>query len=557
MLLELNVKDIALVKKASVEFGEGINILTGETGTGKSVIIDSALLALGAKAKADIIRRGAEYAYAELVFDTDEELKARLHETGIDADENGLIVISRKIMPGKSISRINDETVTVARLKNAAALLLDVYGQNEYYTLKDSRQHLVILDEYMGAEIAELKNNTAAAFTAYREAERTASEFSLDEQERARRIDLLSFELNEINEAALKDGEEEELAADVRRMSNARSILELAGSAGSMLSACDIGQAVSDIERAMRYDEDGLKDIYAELMDAQAVFESAVSDINAYTDSFELDEAALDSAEKRLDLIRRLELKYGQSISDILSYRDQTEAELMRMQDYDRQKAEALAGLKAAEDRLNDCCGKLSAKRRAGAEKLCSALIKELKELGFDKPSLKLSFSQRKANADGYDDIEFMAALNPGEQEKALGEVASGGELSRVMLAIKTVLAETDDMPTLIFDEIDTGISGRTAQKVAEKLDRIGTRHQVICVSHLPQIAAMADTHFVIKKTETDGRNITNIQKLDEQGSLEELARLLGGESITRAVMDNASELKENAKLGKIKRRQN
>lgn len=555
MLLELNVKDIALVRRASVSFGEGINILTGETGTGKSVIIDSAMLALGAKAHAGIIRQGADYAYVELVFEVEDRLRDRLSSLGIEPDENGLLIVSRRIMPGKSISRINDETVTVAALRRAAALLLDVYGQNEYYTLMDRKRHLAILDEYMGAAAAGLKAETAEAYADYRKASKHYAGFELDEKERTRRIDLISFELGEIDAAELKPGEEEELAARYKKLNNARSILEHVNAACGILSGCDTGRAVSELEYAMRYDDE-LKSVYDELLDAQSVFDSVIADINAYADTLEIDETAIEEAETRLDLIRRLELKYGQNIEEILVYRDRIAAELDAMQDYDARKAEALKELELKTARLDKCCGKLSAERGKYADKLCRAIEKELRELGFDKPVFEMSFDRKTPSEDGFDDVCFTAALNPGEKPKVLGDVASGGELSRVMLAIKTILAETDDMPTLIFDEIDTGISGRTAQKVAEKLDVIGMRHQVICVSHLPQIAAMADTHFVISKTEQDGRNITNIEKLDEQGSAAELARLLGGAEITKAVTDNAHEMLRLAKLGKKKRRE-
>ncbi len=282
---------------------------------------------------------------------------------------------------------------------------------------------------------------------------------------------------------------------------------------------------------------------------------SCVSDLRAYTDGLEVDDAALEETEARLDLIRRLELKYGQSIEDILSYRAKQELELSRMQEYDDNKTAAEHRLKVATERLETTCKALSTERRKYADSLSSAIEVELQDLGFEKPKIAMDFKTKAAGADGYDEVCFMSALNPGESMKPLAEVASGGELSRVMLAIKTILAETDDTPTLIFDEIDTGISGRTAQRVAEKLDLIGMRHQVICVSHLPQIAAMADTHFVISKSEQDGRNITDITKLDEQGAVDELARLLGGERITKAVSDNAAELKKLAREGKKKRR--
>ena len=554
MLLELNVKDIALVQKAQIAFGEGVNILTGETGTGKSVIIDSAMLALGAKARADIIRQGAEYAYIELVFDVDAAQCARLKAIGIEPDENGLLIVSRRIMPGKSISRINDETVTAGVLKKAAELLLDVYGQNEYYTLKDKHKHLELLDEYAGERVIGLQNETAQAYNDYKAAVKEADRYQLDDKERARQTDLLSFELNEIDEAGLKPGEEEELALRFKKLNNAKKILEAVSLADGILSECDTGRAAAELEHAMRYD-DGLKSAYDELMDAQSILNSCMADLRAYADGLELDESVLDEIESRLDLIRRLELKYGQSIDEILQYREHIAAELEDMKQYELNKEAAKLKLAKTEEQLYSSCETLSSQRKKEAESFCRAIEQELKDLGFEKPSISMEFKQRAPQADGYDDVCFESALNPGEKKKPLADVASGGELSRVMLAIKTILAETDAMPTLIFDEIDTGISGRTAQRVAEKLDVIGMRHQVICVSHLPQIAAMADTHFVISKAERDGRNITSIAKLDKQGSVAELARLLGGEQITKAVSDNAAELLELAQAGKRKRR--
>ncbi len=554
MLLELNVKDIALVRKAAVSFGDGLNILTGETGTGKSVIIDSAMLALGGRIRGDIIRRGAESAYVELIFQADAELRKKLEETGIIPDENGMLIISRRIQPGRSISRINDETVTLGKLRETAALLLDIYGQNEYYTLMDRKSHLRILDEFMGSELRPLLQKTADAYRRYKAAEAEAAGFTMDEKERVRRADLLAFELDEIDEARLVPGEEEELAASYRKLSNARNILDDLNGAHEVLSGCDTGRASASLEHALHYDE-GLQPLFDELMDAQAILDSVLNDLRAYADGLETDEGMFAEVEARLDLIRRLELKYGQTIEEVLAYRESVKEQLQELEDYDSRRLEAEKKKKETAKELESCCAKLSEKRQQGAEKLCAVLMTECKDLGFEKPVFRMQFEKKNPGADGFDDTVFLAALNPGEIPKPLSEVASGGELSRVMLAIKTILAETDAMPTLIFDEIDTGISGRTAQKVAEKLDVIGMRHQVICVSHLPQIAAMADNHFVIRKIESEGRNVTEIEKLDEQGSCDELARLLGGAEITRAVSENASEMRRLAKDGKSRRR--
>ena len=555
MLLELNVKDIALIRKAAVRFDRGLNIMTGETGTGKSVIIDSAMLALGGKARNDLIRSGAESAYIELVFSVeDPERLDKLKELDI-YPEDGLLVISRKLLPGRSVSRINDETVTLSRLREVTSLLIDIYGQNEYHTLMDRKAHLRILDDFLGAAAQKERRSAAEAYENWISAEKLLASFDLDEKERLREADLAAYEIQEIEAAGLKEAEEEELSQRYRKLNNARSILENANDAYRALQNCDTGRAVNGIAHAMRYDEEGLRGIYEELMDVQSVLEAALGDIRSYVDELDMDEGELEETERRLDLIRSLEAKYGGSIAEILEYKARKEERLRKLEAYEEEKQRAAAALEKAQKELGKACAALSAKRREGAAQLCAKILGELKDLGFEKAVLEMQFVQKAPSADGYDDVCFITSLNPGEKVKPLNEVASGGELSRVMLAIKTVMAATDDIPTLIFDEIDTGISGRTAQKVAEKLDLIAGRHQVICVSHLPQIAAMADTHYVIQKTEEEGRNITSIERLDSEGEIQELARLLSGESITRAVYENACELKAQAQKGKKERR--
>ncbi len=554
MLLELNVKDIALIRKASVSFDKGLNVMTGETGTGKSVIIDSALLALGGKIRGDLIRRGAEYGYIELIFGIDPEKAALLKELDIYPDEEGMLVISRKVMPGRSVSRINDEAVTLAKLREVTSLLIDIYGQNEFHTLMDRRAHLQILDDFMAGETGELRAAVKNAYHAYKDALAKAAGFTLDEKQRLREMDMAGYEIREIDEAKLREGEEEELSARFRKLNHAMSIAEDVSDAYNALSQCDTGRAVSAISHALRYDED-LQQIHDEILDLQSVMDVLLKDLSDYARSVEVDEGSLRQMEQRLDQIRGLEAKYGQTTADIMRYRDEAEKRLRELETYEENRLRAEREAKDAEARLLKLCEDLSLKRREGAERLTAAIRCELEDLGFEKASLSMDFVKKAVSEDGYDDAGFIASMNPGEAMKNLSEVASGGELSRVMLAVKTVLAETDRIPTLIFDEIDTGISGRTAQKVAEKMDVIGMNHQVICVSHLPQIAAMADSHYCIRKTENDGRNITEIEKLDREGSENELARLLGGASITRAVLENASEMKELARKGKDERR--
>lgn len=551
MLLELNVRDIALIKEASASFGRGLNILTGETGTGKSVIIGSALLALGAKAKADLIRRGAESAYAELVFEIkDTEKKARLKELGAELEDDGILVISRKLTPQRSLGRINGETVNLGKLRETAELLIDIYGQNEHQSLRDSKKHLELLDAYLHKEAGELLAKTAACFRAYHTAKKNYESFNLNEQERIREADLAAFELDEIDAAAIRDGEEEQLAADYRRLSHAKQVAEALNLADQALDENTVGAALSAVSDALRYD-DTLKDIYHQLSDADSILQSAQRDLRDCADSLDLNENTFREVEERLDLIRALEAKYGNSAAEIRAYRERRAEKLAELEDYDNRRQKAKKEADAAKERLLDAAMALREKRKEGAKTLCSRIRTELLDLGFDSVRLELLFTEKAPSENGADEVCFMASLNPGEPEKPLSEAASGGELSRFMLALKTVLAETDDIPTLIFDEIDTGISGRTAQKVSEKLSLIARTHQVICITHLPQIAAMADNHYVIEKAEEDGRNETRIRRLSEEESLEELARLLGGVAITGAVRENAREMKRLANAKK------
>lgn len=553
MLLELHVKDIALIREATVEFKNGLNIMTGETGAGKSVIIGSCMLALGGKARPDIVRDGAESAYVELVFSVEKESESYFRDLGIDP-EDGIIVMSRKMAAGRSVSRINGETVSLKTLRDAAARLIDIYGQNEYHTLMDTENHLTILDAFLGSTVAAEKADVKAAYDRYCNAEKVLASFDLDEEKKAREIELAEYEIAEIEEAGLVPGEEEELAAEYKKLNNSRNIIEYMARAYGALTADAAGEALSMLESAMRYDPE-LSGIRDELYDAQTILSDALREISSYVSSCDLSEEKLRETEKRLDLIRTLETKYGKTVDDVIGYGKKKEERLGLLRDYDENRKTAEAELAKAREELCGACGRLSEKRKEGALILCAKIRSELLELGFDSVTMELSFTEKEPQENGADRVCFLTALNPGEKAKPLSEVASGGELSRVMLSIKTVLAKTDQIPTLIFDEIDAGISGRTAQKVAEKLAIISTDHQVICITHLPQIAAMADTHYLISKEELDGRNVTGIRELSGEEPVKELSRLLGGAEITESVMENAAEMKALAERKKEEKR--
>ena len=549
MLVGLTVKDLALIKYAEVEFGEGLNILTGETGAGKSIIIGSIGLALGAKAKSDIIRKGAESAYVELVFSVKDEKKLKdIEDAGIIPDEDGLIIVSRRISPSRSISRINGETVTLARLKAITSFLIDIHGQHEHQSLLNPQRHLEILDEYIREETAPLKRELKEAWEKYQRDTRRLRDFDMDEDKLLRECDFLKFEIDEIENASVKEGEEEELSEKYRKYSHRKDVVEYVSEAYEILNEAGISGALAKIEDACRYD-DGLNPVRDQLFDAESIVGDSLRELSAYADNMEFDEEEFAAIEERLDLIRGIQAKYGNTAKKIEEALCEKKRRLAELSDYDENKKRYERERRESLERLMELSEMLSEKRKSGAKILTEKIARHLSDLGFNSVFTDMSFEKKDMpDANGFDKAVFIVSLNPGETPKPLNEVASGGELSRVMLAIKTVLADTDDIPTLIFDEIDTGISGRTAQKVSEKLSVISRSHQVICITHLPQIAAMADVHFVIKKTETEGRNVTAIERLTEDESMDELARLLGGARITEAVRTNAGEMKKLAK---------
>ena len=559
MLLELHVRNLALIEKADVEFGEGLNILTGETGAGKSIIIGSVALALGAKAPKDCIRQGAPYAYVELVFSVDSQKKLEsLKELEVFPDENGLLIVSRKIMPSRSIGRVGDETVTAARLRTITELLLDIHGQHEHQSLLYESKHLEILDAYIRPQTQPLKDRVRRFWGQWQEAQKRLSELNMDEEQRLREKDFLRFEIGEIEEASLREGEEEELTEQYRRLSHSQRILQNLSRIHRMLEESSLSEAIVSMEEVCGYDED-FSELKNQLYDGESILQDADREILSRMDHMDLDEEKLAAAEERLDLIRGLEAKYGGSVKEVLKKLEEKRIRLDELEHFEQIRLKAEENLKEVQNKLDETCAELSQVRRKASGEMAFQIKKALEDLNF----LDVVFEMEIERLDhftpaGYDEARFLISTNPGEPAKPLGQVASGGELSRIMLAIKTVLADTDDIPTLIFDEIDTGISGRTAQKVSEKLAYIARTHQVICITHLPQIAAMADVHFLIEKRAWEGRTATAIRSLDRSEEVEELARLLGGAKITDAVRQNAVDRNEGiGRPDKIKQIEN
>lgn len=553
MLLELHVKNLALIEQADVEFGEGLNIMTGETGAGKSIIIGSVNLALGQKASKEIIRSGAEAAYVELVFSVEEDKRAALEALDVCPDSDGILIITRKITAARSVSRINDETVTAARLRQVTGLLLDIHGQHEHQSLLHPSKHLEILDTYAKPQIHFLKPDIESVYRRYRELAEKLKEMNGDEESRRREADFLRFEAEEIQNAGLKEGEEEPLTEQYRRFSNGRKILESLSAAYDAVETEGLGRAIHQLGQVSSYDE-ALQPIQDQLYDAESILNDARHAISAYMEELNFDEEELAQIEERLDLIHNLQAKYGNTAAQIQKTLEEKLARLEQLEHFDEYRRQTEEEYKEVTEQLETLCEALSRERQKAAASLTERIRAGLEELNFLDVRFAMEFTRMDHfTANGFDEAEFKISTNPGEPVRSLGLVASGGELSRIMLAIKAVLADSDDIPTLIFDEIDTGISGRTAQKVSQQLAVIAGGHQVICITHLPQIAAMADCHFEIAKSAEGGKTRTQIHRLNQEEMIAELARLLGGAEITEAVLENAGEMKRLAAERKTK----
>lgn len=547
LLENLHVKNLALIKEADVDFKDGLNILTGETGAGKSIIIGSVSIALGQKVPKDIVRKDAAYGLVELIFSMGENERRILKENDLNYEEENLI-ISRKITNGRSTIKINGETVTLAVLKNISKHLLDIHGQHDHQSLLYETKHLEILDDYAADRLIEVKNEVKQLYKEYTVLKKEWNDFEMDEEERLRRVDFLQFEIQEIEDANLKEGEDIEIEERFKKMSGAKKTAEALSEAYEILENEDAG--MSDlIGRAIRAigmisEDTELKNIYTQLIDIESFIKDAASEMERYISELDFDEKEVYETEQRLDIINRLKSKYGQSIQEILHYKEEKEQMLQKLMDYETRKKQIEEEIKKRKKKLLEKSKTLSDLRKEEAKDLEKNIIESLKELNFLDVQFQIVFREiNQFSENGIDAVSFQISTNPGEALKPLNKVASGGELSRIMLAIKTILAKVDQVNTLIFDEIDTGISGRTAQAVAEKLGRLSKHCQIICITHLPQIAAMADKHFLIQKNTDYHETITKIFPLSEDERIDEMARILGGAQITDAVRKHAKEM--------------
>lgn len=555
MLQSLHVKNLALMEETEVEFGPGLNILTGETGAGKSLLIGGIHLALGGKFEKEMLRKGADSAIVELIFSEESaKVKEKIRELDLEPQEDNTVIISRKLQAGKSTCKINGETVTAKQVKELAEVLIDIHGQHEHQSLLHKRKHLEILDAFCGPAFEKEAANVAALYEQFKELNKRITEEEMDDSSKSKEAALAEFEWQEIENARLIPGEDEELENRYRVMVNSKKIVENLSESYLYTgndSDTGAGNAVSRALRAIRgissYDT-RLEELEGQLTEIDNLLSDFNRDVAEYMSDCEFDDSEFHQAEERLNQINRLKDKYGDTIDEVLKYGEARKNLLEKLADYDAYMQRLREELVQRERLLMEACRKLSDLRKKNAASLQKQLKEALVHLNFLSVEFEIEVRPNQSiSAKGYDEVEFMISTNPGESLKPLGQVASGGELSRVMLAIKTVLAGKDETDTLIFDEIDTGISGKTAWRVSEQLDVVAREHQVICITHLPQIAAMADCHFCIEKSSTQDNTITDIRKLEEEEEFKELARLLGSDTLTDAALGNAKEMKQQA----------
>ncbi len=554
MLQSLYVKNLALIDEVEVEWNSGLNIMTGETGAGKSIILGSVHLALGGRYSADLLRQGAEFGFVELVFHLENEAQIKALKAMDIYPENGLVVLSRKLMEKRSISKINGETVTQTMLKNIASILIDIHGQHEHQTLLNKKNHLTILDDYMGADGIELREETVTAYRCYKIKKKELDEADVDEESRKRELSFLQFELQEIEEAQLLEGEDEELELQFRKMTNGKKIVEnleetysYTAGYGNQSASDYLSRGLHALQELISYDT-SCEELHQQLTEIDSLLNDFNHDIASYKEDMEFSEEDFHQVEERLNTWNHLKGKYGNSYEQIQAYQVEIQEKIVKLEDYDAYLQQLMNEIERLEHDMKEVALQLSACRKKAAKQLGLEVCAILEELNFLDAKFQVEVEQLETvSADGMDNVGFLVSLNPGESVKPLSNVVSGGELSRIMLAIKTVMADKDQIDTLIFDEVDAGISGITATKVGEKLALIGKKRQVICITHLAQIAALADEHYIIEKNVEAGKTKTQIEKLSEQESIEELTRILGGGQVTDAIVESAKQMKQLA----------
>ena len=547
MLEVLHIENIAIIEEADIRFEAGFNALTGETGAGKSIVIDALSAVLGQRTSRELIRTGADKAFVSAIFSGVEP--SLLAELGITPEEDGSLLLQREIhSDGKSVCRIGGRPVTVGQLKALGSRLLNIHGQHDGQQLLDEEEHLRFLDSFGRTE--RLFNAYTEKYNHFTEIQRKMQSLQMDESEKARRVDTLTYQIGELERAQLRAGEEEELSARRNLLRNAEKFISAVSEADYALNGDDSGDGALGLLRraqdaigAVRHLDDGYAALYQRLEALYSEAYDVAATVEDRRESFDFSPNELDEVESRMDQLYRLKKKYGPSVEDMLAYLDRCRAELEQIEYAGDTLIRLERELEKAEQAALDAAERLSQGRRQAAEQLSAQILEELRQLDMGKIRFAADMAEKPLGPDGIDQVRFLMSANVGEELRPIHKIASGGELARIMLAMKNVLSEQDMVGTMVFDEVDTGVSGRAAQKVAEKMARISRRKQVLCVTHLPQLAAMADTHFSVEKGEQNGRTYTAVQRLDREQRRQELARLTGGSHVSQTMLDGAEEL--------------
>lgn len=559
MLLNVHIKNIALIDDANVNFTDNLNILTGETGAGKSIIMGALRIGMGDKLPKDIVREAGKEGFCQLLFLVDDEaVLEQIRQLGVEPTEDGEILITRRIVNSRTINTINDMAVTAARLREVSALLIDMHTQHQQQTLLKKNEHMKLLDKFGRAAIEPLKREVAQRHADYTELMDQMDKLSMDEAERSRRAEFLKYQIAEIESANVKAGEDEDIEHQYNKMVNSRDIVAAASEVYSVTGYENQSSAGNEIGRVLvnlkgiKELDDEIDGLYSQLENIDALLNDFNVELSNYMQSMNFDDSEFREVESRLDVINDIKGKYGSTVDEVNRYLEESKAEYEKFSEYDEYIAELSGKINKAKKLMIDAADKLSAERKKQAKLMCKEIKTALSDLSFMQVDFDMVFDRlSECTANGIDDCYFVISTNVGEKLRPLYDVASGGELSRIMLAVKSCMAAEDNIGTLVFDEIDVGISGRAAQAVAEKMALISRKHQVISITHLPQIAAMADSHYLIEKSADEGKTVTKIVRLSETESITEIARLLGGASITDAVMSNALEMKQMAEKTK------
>ncbi|MCM3359905.1 MULTISPECIES: DNA repair protein RecN [unclassified Psychrobacillus] len=553
MLKELSIKNFAIIDELSVGFDEGLTVLTGETGAGKSIIIDAVHLLCGGRGSQEFIRHGARKAELEGLFiitDPQHSVFKKMFDVGIDVDDETIILRRDLNDSGKSVCRVNGKLVTIGILREIGASLIDIHGQHESQELMDDKAHIHLLDQFAGEDLKVVKENYKELFHKYKKWKKELATLTENEQQIAHKIDLYTFQVEEIAEAQLKSGEEELLQNEKKKLLNFHKVFDkMSNSYEAILGESKgldyIGTAMSDLMDIADVD-DNMKELSESVSSAFYILQDAAHQLKNELDEMEYDSNQLLEVEERLATIQTLKRKYGSSIEEILEYKDQIQHSLSQLVNRDEQIQKMGEKIKQIEIDLQLEANELTVKRKIAAEKLSKAIMEQLKELYMEKATFSVMFheqSNQTYNEDGLDDLSFYISTNVGEPLKALTKIASGGELSRMMLALKSIFSKHQGITSIIFDEVDTGVSGRVAQAIAEKIAGIATNSQVLCISHLSQVAAMADQHLLIRKEVTGNRTYTLLEEITDNKRAEELSRMMSGTEITTTTLKHSKEL--------------